>query len=217
MLSSYNELKFRAHKKRLLDELKRKGITDSAVLKAVSSINRHEFVDSALASRAYEDTALPIDMGQTISQPYTVAFQTQLLEVEKGSKILEIGTGSGYQCAVLLELGASVYTIERHRFLYNRAKDLLQKLGYRAEFKCGDGTEGWSAYAPYDGIVVTAGAPVVPAALMEQLSVGGRLVIPVGNDERQAMHRITCIGDNEFEEEVFDDFKFVPLIGRDGW
>lgn len=203
------------------DELARviteKGIKDERVIKAIRTIPRHIFIDSALWTRAYEDIALPIGLQQTISQPYTVARQTELLNVERGQKILEIGTGSGYQCAVLCELGADVYSIERHRELHDRARHHLRELGYRATIKCDDGTLGWSAYAPFDGIVVTAGAPVVPRELVLQLNVGGRLVIPVGDAESQNMHLIVRVNENEYDETVLGGFKFVPLIGKDGW
>lgn len=216
MHPNFDDLKYKNRRKTLLQVIEEKGIRDRLVLRAVEEVPRHVFVDSALRDRAYEDTALPIDMGQTISQPYTVARQTELLCVSPGEKILEIGTGSGYQCAILCAMGASVYTIERHRLLYERARDILQNVGYRAMFKLGDGTQGWPAYAPYDGIVVTAGAPVVPDSLLGQLADGGRLVIPVGDEVRQEMLRITRRGDDFFEES-FNEFKFVPLIGRDGW
>lgn len=216
MLHSYNEHKYRNRRKKLLDTLRKKGITSEAVLKAIEDVPRHLFVDTAFADRAYEDSALPIDMKQTISQPYTVARQTELLDIKPGEKVLEIGTGSGYQAAILITMGAVVYSIERHRLLYDRARTILQEIGLRIMMKCGDGTQGWNAYAPYDAIVVTAGAPVIPDALVNQLNEGGRLVIPVGDETRQAMHRITRIGD-EFREEIYDDFKFVPLIGKDGW
>jgi protein-L-isoaspartate(D-aspartate) O-methyltransferase len=201
----------------LADLLKEKGIADEAVLKAIREIPRHTFVDSALWVRSYEDTALPIGLGQTISQPYTVARQTELLNVRPGHKILEIGTGSGYQCAVLCELGAKVYSIERHRELHERSRDHLRDLGYRPMLKCDDGTLGWNAYAPYDGIVVTAGAPVVPQDLVRQLVPGGRLVIPVGDTVSQKMHIIIKKDDDTYDEQVLEGFKFVPLIGRDGW
>lgn len=204
-------------RKQLVEQLRKKGIEDEQVLMAIGKIPRHELIDTALASKAYNDTALPIGMGQTISQPFTVAAQTELLSVEQEDKILEIGTGSGYQCMILCELGAKVYSVERHKELYHRAKDALRELGYRAMLKVGDGTLGWSTYAPYDGIVVTAGAPVVPDDLVQQLAIGGRLVIPVGNDDKQMMLRITRVGKNDFEREEFADFKFVPLIGEKGW
>lgn len=202
---------------KLVKIIEEKGITDKNVLQAVQSVPRHIFVDTAFENRAYEDSALPIGNGQTISQPYTVAAQTELLEVEKGDKILEIGTGSGYQAAILCQMGADVYSVERHEKLYQNAKETLQELGYRPHLKLGDGTLGWSAYAPYDGIVVTAGAPVVPEDLKQQLNIGGKLVVPVGDQKSQVMIRITRTGENEFKEERFSHFKFVPLIGEKGW
>lgn len=212
----YNEFKFKNRRKQLIQELRDKGIKAERVLKAIENVPRHLFVDSAFSLRAYEDSALPIDMGQTISQPYTVARQTELLDLFPGEKVLEIGTGSGYQCAVLCEMGTQVFTIERHKMLYERARNILSETGYKAQFKLGDGTLGWTAYAPYDAIIVTAGAPVVPEALLQQLAEGGRLVIPVGDEQKQAMHRIVKQGDS-FYEEIFNDFKFVPLVGKDGW
>ncbi|MDX1642346.1 MAG: protein-L-isoaspartate(D-aspartate) O-methyltransferase [Balneolaceae bacterium] len=210
----------RKHKQRrnsLADKLRERGIEDQNVLAAIRAIPRHEFVDTALENRAYEDTALPIGAGQTISQPYTVAAQTELLKVEKGDKILEIGTGSGYQAAILCHMGADVYSVERQEKLYYKAKKILNRLGFRPELKLGDGTLGWSAYAPYDGIVVTAGAPVVPEDLVEQLEVGGRLIVPVGDQTSQVMVRITRVSENEYDEERLQHFKFVPLIGEKGW
>lgn len=213
----------RAHRKyarrrtKLIEKLEEKGIKDRDVLQAIFAIPRHIFLDTALQNRAYEDTALPIGNGQTISQPYTVAVQTELLEVQKGDKVLEIGTGSGYQAAILCHLGAEVYSVERHEKLYLSAKSILQKLDYRPHLKFGDGTLGWGAYAPYHGIVVTAGAPVVPDELVQQLHVGGRLVVPVGNQKSQIMTRITRISENEYKEERLNNFKFVPLIGEKGW
>lgn len=212
-----NNRKFLNRRKKLADQVQKKGIRDQRVLQAIEGIRRHIFVDSALENRAYEDSALPIGCGQTISQPYTVAAQTELLEVEKGDKILEIGTGSGYQAAILCFLGADVYSIERHEPLYLKARETLKELGYRPQLKCGDGTIGWSAYAPYDGIVVTAGAPVVPEDLISQLSVGGILIVPVGDQKMQTMTKITRTGEDSFEEEQLKQFKFVPLIGEKGW
>lgn len=200
-----------------MELLRKKGIEDERVLRAIGKIPRHKLIDTALHPKAYYDTALPIGMGQTISQPFTVAAQTELLAVEKGEKVLEIGTGSGYQCMVLCELGAEVYSVERHSELYHRAKEALREFGYQAMLKVGDGTLGWATYAPYDGIVVTAGAPVVPDDLVQQLNVGGRLVIPVGDDEKQMMLRITRVSENEYKREELADFKFVPLIGEKGW
>ncbi len=202
---------------RLAEVVAEKGIHDEAVLMAIRSIPRHIFIDTALVNRAYDDRALPISCGQTISQPYTVAVQTQLLEVSRGDKVLEIGTGSGYQAAILCHMGADVYSVERHDELYHKAREILQELGYRPTLKLGDGTKGWSAYAPYDGIVVTAGAPVVPDDLIKQLNIGGRLVVPVGNKESQKMVRITRVSEDSYEEEQLQQFKFVPLIGEKGW
>lgn len=212
-----NGRKFLNRRKKLTDKLREKGISDEAVLQAIEQIPRHLFVDSALENRAYEDSALPISCGQTISQPYTVAAQTELLEVNKGDKILEIGTGSGYQAAILCQMGADLYSVERHEPLYLNARTLLKELGYRPHLKCGDGTLGWSAYAPYDGIVVTAGAPVVPEDLIQQLSVGGKLVVPVGDQKLQTMTKITRVSEDEFKQEQLRQFKFVPLIGEKGW
>lgn len=209
--------KFIPLRHRLGDLLAEKGIRDEAVLKAIRSIPRHRFVNSALQHRAYEDSALPIACNQTISQPYTVARQTELLQVSAKLKILEVGTGSGYQAAVLCHLGADLYSVERHEELYFGARDLLRQLGYRPRLKHGDGTKGWSAYAPYDRIIVTAGAPVVPDALTSQLALGGILLIPLGDQEKQAMVRIRRIDETQFEREEFSDFKFVPLIGEQGW
>lgn len=209
--------KYSRRRTELVKKIQSKGIKDRNVLQAVQAIPRHIFVDTALENRAYEDTALPIGSGQTISQPFTVAAQTELLGVNEGDKILEIGTGSGYQAAILCHMGADVYSVERHEKLYLNAKSILQELGYRAQLKCGDGTLGWSAYAPYDGIVVTAGAPVVPEDLIKQLNVGGKLVVPVGNQESQIMTRITRVSEDSYEEEQLQQFKFVPLIGKKGW
>ncbi len=212
-----NKGRYQKQREELVKTLTDKGIKDETILRAIRAIPRHTFVDSALWIRAYEDTALPIGLQQTISQPYTVARQTELLEVKKGQKILEIGTGSGYQCAVLCELGASVYSIERHFELYERSREHLRELGYKPTLKCDDGTLGWNAYAPFDGIVVTAGAPVIPQELIRQLVIGGRLVIPVGDAVSQKMHLIIRVSENEYDEQIHEGFKFVPLIGRDGW
>ena len=211
------ERRFARPRKKLVEELREKGIEDERVLAAIGKIPRHSLIDTALHSKAYNDTALPIGMGQTISQPFTVAKQTELLEIQKGDKILEIGTGSSYQCMVLCEMGANVFSVERHNELYHRAKEALRKQGYRAMLKAGDGTLGWSTYAPYDGIVVTAGAPVVPQDLINQLSIGGRLVIPVGDDQKQMMLKITRVSETEYHQEELENFKFVPLIGEKGW
>lgn len=211
------QLKFKQRRQNLVDQLREKGIESERVLDAFNHVPRHKFVDTALEDRAYKDSALPIGMEQTISQPYTVARQTELLEVFPGDKVLEIGTGSGYQAAILCALGAEVYSIERHKKLYEKARATLRELGYRVQMKLGDGSLGWSAYAPYDAIVVTAGAPVVPDDLVQQLNVNGRLVVPVGDAEMQEMVRIRKVREDEYEEEHYRNFKFVPLVGKKGW
>lgn len=215
--SSRTNRKHAYRRNQLVESLREKMISDEKVLDAIRAIPRHLFVDTALENRAYEDSALPIGKGQTISQPYTVAVQTELLQVRPGQKILEIGTGSGYQTAILCEMGADVYSVERHDELLRKAREHLGMLGYRARMKSGDGTLGWSAYAPYHGILVTAGAPVVPEELFRQLEIGGRLVVPVGDHEKQVMLRITRIDEENYSEESFKTFKFVPLIGEKGW
>lgn len=215
--SSRANRKYIYRRNKLVDKLRAKGIENENVLSAIQAIPRHTFVDTAFENRAYEDSALPIGKGQTISQPYTVAAQTELLQVNPGDKVLEIGTGSGYQAAILCEMEADVYSIERHEELYLKAREILKSLGYRIRIKLGDGTLGWSAYAPYDCIVVTAGAPVVPEDLIRQLNIMGRLVVPVGDHEKQMMIRITRISEEAYEEERFNNFKFVPLIGEKGW
>lgn len=182
----------------------------------MAKVPRHLFVPPPFTNRAYDDSALPIGMMQTISQPYTVAFMTQALGVKPGDKVLEVGTGSGYQAAILAEMGAHVFTIERHMELLTRARKVLEKLGYRVASKAGDGTLGWSEFAPYNGIIVTAAAPDVPDPLLKQLADGGRLVIPVGDWDVQNLLVVTRRGEEFDRKEVFG-FKFVPLIGKMGW
>jgi protein-L-isoaspartate(D-aspartate) O-methyltransferase len=208
--------RFDRQRRQLVDVLRERGIVDARVLAAVGRIAREEFVAPSVASRAYEDVALPIASGQTISQPYTVAFMTQALDVRKAMKVLEVGTGSGYQAAVLAELGARVFTIERHPDLVLSARAVLERLGYRVLVKAGDGTLGWSEYAPYDRIIVTAGAPEVPEALIRQLADGGRMLIPIGSQEMQVMTLVERAGENIRTMEL-DEFKFVPLVGRQAW
>ena len=192
--------------------LEEKGIVDKNVLEAIKKIPRHLFLNSSFEDFAYQDKAFPIGAGQTISQPYTVAFQSQLLEVKKGNKILEIGTGSGYQTAVLCTMGATVYTIERQNELFKSTSLLLPKLGIRPKhISFGDGYKGLPNYAPFDSIIVTAGAPIIPKPLMAQLKVGGRLVIPVGEKE-QIMTMLIRKNETQFEKHEFGDFKFVPLL-----
>ncbi|EIJ40380.1 protein-L-isoaspartate(D-aspartate) O-methyltransferase [Galbibacter orientalis] len=197
---------------KLAETLQKKGISDRRVINAVKKIPRHLFMDSSFEDHAYQDKAFPIAASQTISQPYTVAFQTELLEIKRGAKILEIGTGSGYQTAMLLELGAAVYTIERQKELFKKTNLFLPKLGYKPKRMIfGDGYKGLAAEAPFDGIIVTAGAPFVPKPLMAQLKVGGKLVIPVG-DEVQIMTLFTRKSPKEFEKYEFGEFRFVPLL-----
>jgi len=197
--------------------LENKGVRDKNVLSAIGKIPRHIFFDNALLSHAYQDKAFPIGEGQTISQPYTVARQTELLEIKPGSRILEIGTGSGYQCSVLLELGAIVYTIEYQPKLFQKVKIVLPKLGYRPNFFLGDGSKGLPQHGPYDRILVTAGAPMIPQPLIDQLSPNGILVIPTGNSEKQEMIRIRKDLNGIITEERFGNFSFVPLKGAFGW
>ncbi|WP_026951595.1 protein-L-isoaspartate(D-aspartate) O-methyltransferase [Algoriphagus mannitolivorans] len=201
----------------LVQEIKSKGIKSERVLEAINTLPRHFFFDSALISHAYEDKAFPIGEGQTISQPYTVAFQTELLDIKPGDKVLEIGTGSGYQACILHLLGAEVYTIEYQKKLFEKTQKFLARLGIQMNLFYGDGTGGLPQQAPFDKIIVTAGAPIVPEALIQQLKIGGILVIPVGDRRRQAMVKITKKSKSEIHREEFEGFAFVPLLGKDGW
>lgn len=198
-------------KKKLINTLREKGINDEQVLAAFDKVDRHLFIDSFLWPKAYEDTALHIYCDQTISQPSTVAFQTMLLQLKPGEKVLEIGTGSGFQAAILGAMGARVFTVERHLELFSKAKDLLSKINDRIILRFGDGFQGFEKYAPYDKIIVTCGAPEIPEALLRQLKPGGIMVIPVGI-EGQVMKRITKIDDNNYQEEEFGNFNFVPML-----
>lgn len=199
-------------RKRLVDALKIKGIKDERVLQAIGNVPRHAFLESSFLHYAYRDQAFPIGAGQTISQPYTVAFQTQLLQVEAGCKVLEIGTGSGYQAAVLCEMGVRVYTIERQRELYVKAKALLADLGYDPLVFYGDGYKGLPTYGPFDRILVTAGAPVIPPELKFQLNCGGRMVIPVGFEDHQEMMLVVRNSETDFSTEKHGAFIFVPML-----
>lgn len=208
---------YESERKVLIAKLRDKGITNDKVLLAISEIERHLFVPDVMVSNAYKDVALPIGFNQTISQPFTVAFMTDALGVKEGSKILEIGTGSGYQAAILDKMGAKVYTIERQPDIFLRTQKLFDKLNIRAVSRLGDGTIGWIDYAPFDGIIVTAGSPTIPENLKKQLVVGGRLVIPVGDRHSQVLKILIKIDENSFREENIPHFAFVPLIGREGW
>ncbi|RCT54428.1 protein-L-isoaspartate(D-aspartate) O-methyltransferase [Winogradskyella sp. KYW1333] len=204
--------KHKGMRQQLVDIIKKKGIKDERVLGAIGKIPRHLFMDSGFIDHAYADKAFPIAADQTISQPYTVAFQTELMQVKPGDKVLEIGTGSGYQCAVLIELGAKVFSIERQQELFKKTFKFLPKIGYRAKkLIFGDGYKGLAEEAPFDSIIVTAGAPFVPKPLLSQLKVGGRLVIPVG-DSVQTMTLYLRKGEKEFEKHEFGEFRFVPLL-----
>lgn len=205
-------------RKKLMDLLREKGISDEHVLAAMNNIPRHYFLDSAFDKIAYEDRAFPISEGQTISQPYTVAYQTQLLQVKPNDKILEIGTGSIYQATVLSEMGAKVFTIERQKQLFEKTKQFIFRNQYpNLKFFYGDGYEGLPTFAPFDKVIITAAAPFIPPKLVEQLKPGGKMVIPVDEDHHQRMLRITKNEDGTFSEEAFDNFSFVPMLsGRNG-
>jgi len=199
-------------RKKLVDELRKKGISDEGVLMAINAVPRHLFMDPAFLNHAYVDKAFPISSGQTISQPYTVAVQTSLLRVKKWDKILEIGTGSGYQAAILAEMGARVYTIERYRKLYLKAQRTLSSLGYSADFFFGDGNEGKPQYGPFDGIIITAATSEVPKKLLAQLKTGGRLVVPLGRGSSQIMTVVERKSEDEYVYSSHGSFVFVPLL-----
>jgi len=200
-------------RKKLVDDIRRKGITDERVLDAINKVPRHMFMDSGFIRFAYRDQAFPIRAGQTISQPLTVAVQTQLLDVNPLDKVLEIGTGSGYQAAILAELGARVYTIERQKELYLCSKNLLESLGYRVSFFYGDGYQGLPTYGPFDRILITAAAPAIPDKLLEQLKSGGRLVVPLGVTGSQTMTLVVKTGEGEYTTTEHGSFVFVPMLG----
>ncbi len=198
-------------RKKLIEELRRKGISNEQVLEAMNNVPRHFFFESAFLSHAYEDKAFPILADQTISQPYTVAFQTQLLEIKKNEKVLEVGTGSGYQASILVEMGAKVYSIERQKTLYQQTKKRMEELHYAVKMFYGDGYAGLPNFAPFDKIIVTCGAPFIPEDLKKQLKIGGYMVIPVG-DDTQIMQRIKRVSETEFDVEDYGNFRFVPML-----
>lgn len=204
--------KHKGQRLKLVEELKKQGITDKKVLATIAKLPRHLFLEAGYDKLAYQNKAFAIGSGQTISQPYTVAFQTELLGIERGNKVLEIGTGSGYQTAILLELGAKVYTIERQKELYLKSQSLLNQLGYLPQFFYGDGYKGKPSYGPFDKIIVTAGAPFIPEALKEQLKIGGILVIPIGNSESQTMYSIVRLSEKVYKKTDFGEFLFVPML-----
>lgn len=199
-------------RKKLVDEVRSKGIRDESVLEAMNRVPRHLFMDSGFVHFAYRDQAFPIGAGQTISQPYTVAFQTELLQVRKHDKVLEIGTGSGYQAAILVEMGAKVYTIERQKELFLKTQSLLPAMGYKPRFFYGDGYEGLPAFAPFDRILITAASREIPPKLLEQLKTGGRMVLPLGGGGSQVMTVVVKTGEEEYEKEEHGYFVFVPLL-----
>jgi len=207
-----DSFKHQGLRKQLVEIIREKGITDTNVLEAIGKVPRHFFFDSSFLKYAYEDKAFPIGSGQTISQPYTVAFQSQLLMITRGQKVLEVGTGSGYQACILAAMGAKVFSIERQKSLYDKAVSFLPEIGYRIKLFYGDGYKGLPAYAPFDKIIVTAGAPYIPDPLMDQLKPGGILVIPVGADDVQEMITITRISENEYRKRQHGKFRFVPLL-----
>lgn len=214
LVDSYRE---KGARKKLVELLRERGIADEKVLKAIGKVPRHYFFDETFWKQAYKDIAFPIGDGQTISQPYTVAYQTELLHIKEGDKVLEIGTGSGYQTCILIELGAKVFTIERQEKLYNRTIQVLPHMGYQAEFFFGDGSKGIAEHAPYDKIIVTAGAPMVPEILLKQLKTGGILVIPVGDENSQKMITVLRVSEKDYERIELDTFRFVPLVGEKAW
>jgi protein-L-isoaspartate(D-aspartate) O-methyltransferase len=202
----------RGKRQKLVNELRKKGITDEEVLRAINEVPRHDFMDDAFLNHAYIDKAFPISSGQTISQPYTVAVQTSLLQVQKRHKILEIGTGSGYQAAILAEMGAKVYTIERFRELYLKAQQTLSSLGYSVHFFFGDGYEGKTQYGPFDGIIITAAIREVPDSLLHQLKINGRLVVPLGGHFSQVMTLVIRTDEEKFDYSSHGNFIFVPML-----
>jgi protein-L-isoaspartate(D-aspartate) O-methyltransferase len=204
--------KHKGMRRNLINELRDKGITDENVLKAFDNIPRHFFLDLVFTEQAYSNIAFQIGAGQTISHPFTVAFQTQLLEVVKGDKILEIGTGSGFQTSILCDMGAKVFSIERQRELYSKVGYILRYFNFSPRLSYGDGYKGLPSFAPFDSIIVTCGAPYIPNALVEQLKVGGKLVVPIGEGSVQRMKLITKISEDEFETKDFGDFSFVPML-----
>lgn len=213
MLSTLDTFRHKGLRKKLVEIIREKGIDDASVLSAIEQVPRHFFMDSSFVEFAYQDKPFPIGSGQTISQPYTVAFQTMLLKVSRGLKVLEIGTGSGYQACVLAEMGAKVFSVERQRKLYFKTKGFLETLPWSVKVFLGDGNEGLPSFAPFDRILITAAAPSIPAALLDQLKVNGILVVPYGQGADQQMQRITKLEDGTFSTETFGAFRFVPMLG----
>ena len=212
-----DNFKHQGMRKQLIDSIKSKGIDDERVLEAMMKVPRHYFLEKAFLNQAYTDQAFKIGAGQTISQPFTVAYQTSLLHLQKGDKVLEIGTGSGYQTCILLEMGAKVFSIERQKELFDKAKEFLPAIGYSPKLFYGDGYKGLPAYAPFDKILVTCGAPFVPEELVKQLKVGGMMVIPVGAGEVQVMTTILKTSETAIEKHELKNFRFVPMLEHKDW
>jgi len=207
----------KGQRKNLVATLEERGITDERVLTAIGEVPRHIFVPPGIRARAYEDRALPIHEKQTISQPFTVAYMTELLKLDKPKKVLEVGTGSGYQAAILAAMGMRVFSVERHKRLLDTAREVLDELGYAVNLRKQDGSAGWSTHAPFDRIIVTAASPSIPDPLKQQLTTGGIMVIPVGTIDQQQMCRVTRLGRTEYRVEKLRNFQFVPLLGRYGF
>lgn len=207
-----DSFKYKGMRRKLINELREKGISDENILNAFDVIPRHYFLDNAFAEQAYSNMPFQIGSGQTISHPYTVAFQTQLLEIKKGDKILEIGSGSGFQTCVLCEMGAKVYSIERHKSLHLKAKQIVHYLNYTARMSFGDGYKGLPSFSPFDKVIITCGAPDIPQDLLDQLKIGGVMIIPIGEGKEQQMLRITKTSESEISKEEFGVFSFVPML-----
>lgn len=207
-----DSFKYKGMRRKLIGELSEKGIQDQRILDAFDKVPRHFFLDNAFAEQAYTNMAFQIGSGQTISHPFTVAFQTELLNLKRGEKVLEIGSGSGFQTSILCEMGAKVFSIERHKPLHLSAKSILRHLNYNARLSFGDGYKGLPTFAPFDKIIITCGAPDIPESLVDQLKVGGVMIIPIGEGVEQQMKRITKVSTSELEIEDFGVFKFVPML-----
>jgi protein-L-isoaspartate(D-aspartate) O-methyltransferase len=206
--------KYKGMRKKLINELREKGISQESILDAFDRVPRHYFLDNAFAEQAYSNMPFQIGSGQTISHPYTVAFQTQLLNIERGDKILEIGTGSGFQTSILCALGAKVFSIERHKPLHLKAKSILQKLDFTPRLSFGDGYKGLPLFAPFDKVLITCGAPKIPEDIVDQLKIGGVMIIPIGEGDKQEMKRITKVSETNLEIEEFGVFSFVPMLEK---
>jgi protein-L-isoaspartate(D-aspartate) O-methyltransferase len=209
--------KFREMRENLVIDLYKKGIKNKSVLTAIRDVPRELFVPYDILDKSYDDSALPIDCGQTISQPYTVAYMSELLDPRVGDKILEIGTGSGYQSAIIAKMGAKVFSVERIRYLYENAKRLFEKLDIVINLRYGDGSLGWREESPFDSAIITAAAPEIPKSIIYQLKIGGKLIVPIGSQDSQWMYIVTRTGESRYDYKKLNKFRFVPLIGKEGW